>query len=85
MTHIPRNTEPPIESYLKANWFMYWQGKTYKILSRDLRLVHVETVSDSNKSASTFQVTELLVPEGEHTPCICLFIRETTDKDAADE
>jgi hypothetical protein len=68
MAHPPRHTEPPIESYLKANWFLYWQGKTYKILSRDLRFVHVETVSDSDKSTRTFQVTELLVPEGEMPP-----------------
>ena len=68
MARTPRDAEPPLESYLKTNWFMYWQGKTYKILSRDLRFVHVETVSASNKSASTFQVTELLVPEGEIPP-----------------
>jgi hypothetical protein len=61
-----RDTEQPIESYLKPNWYIYWQGQTYRIISRNLRVVTVEhTVT---LESSTFRVVELLVPEGETPP-----------------
>lgn len=62
--------EKPLESYLKPGTFLYWQGYTYRILSRDLKVVTVleEDSSFLVVEPRTIRVIDLVVPEGESPP-----------------
>ncbi len=62
--------EKPLESFLKPGTFLFWQGHTYRILSRDLRVVTVAEEDSTSLAAEprTIRVIDLAVPEGETPP-----------------
>lgn len=62
--------EKPLESFLKPGTFLYWQGHTYRILSRDLRVVIVEEEDSTSIAAEprTIRVIDLAVPKSENPP-----------------
>ena len=72
--------EKPVESYLKPNTFMHWQGHTYRILSRDLRVVTIEDISSPETESQTIGVVDLVVPEGEIPPVFAPTLEKLSEK-----
>lgn len=80
---MPRSSleyEKPVEGYLKPNTFMYWQGHTYRILSRDLREVTIEDISSPEADQQTIGVVDLVVPEGESPPVFAPTLEKLNEK-----
>lgn len=71
--------EKPVESYLKPNTFMHWQGHTYRILSRDLRTVTIANIV-TEAEAQTIGVVDLVVPEGESPPVFAPTLEKLSEK-----
>src|SRR6266487_1517346 len=72
--------EKPVESYLKPNTFMHWQGHTYRILSRDLRTVTIEDILSPEAESQTIGVVDLVVPEGESPPVFAPTLEKLSEK-----
>jgi len=72
--------EKPVESYLKPNTFMHWQGHTYGILSRDLRTVTIEDISSPETESQTIGVVDLVVPEGVIPPVFAPTLEKLSEK-----
>src|SRR6266849_1976963 len=71
--------EKPVESYLKPNTFMHWQGHTYRILSRDLRTVTIADIVLEAES-QTIEVVDLVVPEGESPPVFAPTLEKLSER-----
>src|SRR6266702_6900925 len=72
--------EKPVESYLKPNTFMHWQGHTYRILFRDLRVVTIEDILSPETETQTIGVVDLVVPEGEIPPVFAPTLEKLSEK-----
>jgi transposase InsO family protein len=72
--------EKPVESYLKPNTFMHWQGHTYRILSRDLRTVTIQDILSLEAESQTIEVVDLVVPEGESPPVFAPTLEKLSER-----
>ncbi len=66
MVRSTAEDERPLESYLKPNSFLQWKDQIYRILSRDLIAVQVESVPALEPH--TFKIVDLVDLDGEAPP-----------------
>ncbi len=83
MAHASPTFERPLESYLKPNSYVSWQGQIYRILSRELRTITVEDTTVPGQEPHTIRIIDLVVLDGESPPVFAPTLEELRQELAA--
>ncbi len=78
MVRSTAEDERPLESYLKPNSFLQWKDQVYRILSRDLIAVQVESVPALEPH--TFKIVDLVDLDGEAPPVFATTLDKLREK-----